>query len=42
MDDVMDQLMERLGLDIPEYQPELDPVRLVRQGKLPESGQSAI
>ncbi len=37
-DDVMEQLMERLGLTIPEYSPDLDPVRQLKQGRVPEIG----
>jgi hypothetical protein len=34
----MEQLMERLGLTIPEYSPDLDPVRQLKQGRVPEIG----
>jgi hypothetical protein len=30
--------MERLGLTIPEYSPDLDPVRQLKQGRVPEIG----
>jgi len=38
VDDIMDKLFNRLGLTIPHYQSNLDPVRKVRQGDLPAEG----
>ena len=40
VDDVMGMLMERLGLAIPEYCPTQDPIKQIRQGRLPQSGQA--
>lgn len=38
VDDVMKLLMNKLGLDIPEYNPDTDPVRHVRFNRLPDVG----
>jgi len=35
VDDVMEMVMKKLGLEIPEYDPSLDPVRLTRQRQFP-------
>ena len=40
VDDVMKLLMNKLGLDIPEYNPDTDPVRHVRFNRLPDVGES--
>jgi len=36
VDDVMEMVMKKLGLEIPEYDSNLDPVRLTRMRKFPE------